>query len=68
MSCLPFWTSFTVSYCETLFPRIGNLDMVHSYLVDMLLFCQREKEANTGESLDSAALSVDRFRHRAVPD
>ena len=37
---------------ETLFPRIGNLDMVHSYLVDMLLFCQREKEQNTGESLD----------------
>ena len=32
---------------ETLFPRIGNLDMVHSYLVDMLLFCQHEKEANT---------------------
>ena len=28
---------------ETLFPRIGNLDQVHSYLVDMLLFCQREK-------------------------
>ena len=28
---------------ETLFPRIRNLDMVHSYLVDMLLFCQREK-------------------------
>lgn len=26
--------------------------MVHSYLVDMLLFCQHEKEANTGESLD----------------
>ena len=37
---------------ETLFPRIGDLDMVHSYLVDMLLFCQHEKEANTGESLD----------------
>ena len=37
---------------ETLFPRIGNLDMVHSYLVDMLLFCQHEKEENTGESLD----------------
>ena len=37
---------------ETHFPRIGNLDMVHSYLVDMLLFCQHEKEANTGESLD----------------
>ena len=26
--------------------------MVHSYLVDMLLFCQHEKEASTGESLD----------------
>ena len=26
--------------------------MVHSYLVDMLLFCQHEKDANTGESLD----------------
>ena len=37
---------------ETLFPRIGNLDMVHSFLVHMLLFCQHEKEANTGESLD----------------
>ena len=26
--------------------------MVHSYLVDTLLFCQHEKEENTGESLD----------------
>ena len=26
--------------------------MVHSFLVDMLLFCQHEKEENTGESLD----------------
>ena len=26
--------------------------MVHSYLVDMPLFCQHEKEATTGESLD----------------
>ena len=25
---------------------------VHSYLVDMLLFCQREKGQNTEESLD----------------
>ena len=37
---------------ETLFPRIRNLDQVHSYLVDMLLFCQHEKGQNTGESLD----------------
>ena len=37
---------------ETLFPRIGNLDQVHSYLMDMLLFCQREKGQNTEESLD----------------
>ena len=43
MSCLPIWISFTVSFRETLFPRIGNLDQVHSYLVDMLLFCQHEK-------------------------
>ena len=40
------------NFRETLFPRIGNLDMVHSYLVDMLLFCQHEKEENTGDSLD----------------
>lgn len=26
--------------------------MVHSFLVDMLLFCQHEKEENTGDSLD----------------
>ena len=26
--------------------------MVHSYLVDMLLFCQHEKDNNTGDSLD----------------
>ena len=37
---------------ETLFPRIGNQDMVHSFLVDMLLFCQHEKEDKTGECLD----------------
>ena len=37
---------------ETLFPRIGNLDQVHSYLVDMLLFCQHQKGQNTEESLD----------------
>lgn len=37
---------------ETLFPCTGNLDMDHSYLMDTLLFCQHEKEANTGESLD----------------
>ena len=37
---------------ETLLPSIGNLDMVHSFLVDMLLFCQHEKEETTGESLD----------------
>src|SRR6187399_2446686 len=29
---------------ETLFPRVGNHDMVHSYLVDMLLFCQHQLE------------------------
>ena len=37
---------------ETLFPRIRNLDMVDSFLVDMLLFCQHEKDNNTGETLD----------------
>jgi hypothetical protein len=37
---------------ETLFPRIGNLDMVHSFLVDMLLYCQHEREHPTGEPLD----------------
>ena len=37
---------------ETLFPRIGNLDMVDLFLMDMLLFCQHEKEENTGDSLD----------------
>ena len=26
--------------------------MVHSYLMDMLLFCQHEKDNNTGDSLD----------------
>ena len=26
--------------------------MVHSFLVDMLLFCQHEKEESTGDSLD----------------
>lgn len=52
MSCLPFWTFFTVSSVRLSSLPIGNLDMVHSYLVDMLLFCQHEKEANTGESLD----------------
>ena len=28
---------------NTLFPRVGNFDMVHGYLVDMLVMCQKEK-------------------------
>ena len=28
---------------NTLFPRVGNQDMVHSYLVDLLLFYQKDK-------------------------
>ena len=26
---------------NSLFPRVGNLDMVHSYLVDMLILCMK---------------------------
>ena len=35
----PFLDILHHIFRETLFPRIGNLDMIHSYLVDILLFC-----------------------------
>src|SRR3954462_14205184 len=34
----------------SLFPRVGNLDMVHDYLVNMLLLCEECK--NTSQTLD----------------
>src|ERR1041384_4336798 len=34
----------------SLFPRVGNLDLVHSYLVNMLLLCEEYK--NTTQTLD----------------
>ena len=48
----PFLDILHRIFRSTLFPRIGNLDMVHSYLVDMLLFFQHEKDNNSWETLD----------------
>ena len=48
----PFLDILHRIFRHTLFPRTGNLDQEHSCLVDMLLFCQHEKEASTGESFD----------------
>ena len=39
----PFLEIMHRIFRNTLFPRIGNLDQVHSYLVDLLLFCQEEQ-------------------------
>ena len=46
----PFLDIMHRIFRNTLFPRIGNLDQVHSYLVDMLLICEKEK--NTEQVLD----------------
>ena len=32
---------------HSLFPRVGNFDMVHGHLVDMLLMCEKEKGKTT---------------------
>src|SRR3954466_14550728 len=34
----------------SLFPRVGNLDLVHGYLVNMLLLCEEHKD--TAQTLD----------------
>ena len=39
----PFLDIMHRIFRNTLFPRVGNLDQVHSYLVDLLLFCQEEQ-------------------------
>mgnify|MGYP006267166559 FL=1 len=39
----PFFDIMHRIFRHTLFPRIGNLDMVHGHLVDMLLLCHSEK-------------------------
>ena len=39
----PFLDIMHRIFQNTLFPRVGNLDQVHSYLVDLLLFCQEEQ-------------------------
>lgn len=33
---------------NTLFPRVGNKDQVHSYLMDMLLMCEEGRTKNSG--------------------
>ena len=38
----PFLDIMHRIFQNTLFPRVGNLDQVHSYLVDMLLFCHKK--------------------------
>ena len=34
-------------FCNTLFPRIGEKDKVHAYLVDMLLLCAEARSSQT---------------------
>ena len=46
----PFLDIMHRIFRNTLFPRVGNQDMVHSFLVDQLLFCQ--KQQGTQEVLD----------------
>ena len=46
----PFFDIMHRIFWHTLFPRVGNLDMVHGHLVDMLLLCHSEK--GTGAVLD----------------
>jgi hypothetical protein len=46
----PFFDIMHRIFRHTLFPRVGNLDMVHGHLVDMLLLCHSEK--GTGAVLD----------------
>ena len=42
----PFFDIMHRIFRNTLFPRIGNLDMVHGHLVDMLLLCHSKKGTN----------------------
>ena len=46
----PFFDIMHRIFRHTLFPRVGNLDMVHGHLVDMLCLCHSEK--GTGAVLD----------------
>lgn len=46
----PFFDIMHRIFCHTLFPRVGNLDMVHGPLVDMLMMCHDEK--GSGAKLD----------------
>ncbi|KAE8771036.1 putative atp-dependent rna helicase ddx11 [Hordeum vulgare] len=39
----PFLDIMHRIFRATLFPRVGNVHQVHSYLVDMLLFCEKHK-------------------------
>ncbi|KAE8792932.1 exocyst complex component 7 [Hordeum vulgare] len=47
----PFLDVMHRMFRNTLFPRVGNKDQVHSYLVDMLLMCQKGKNRHC-EPLD----------------
>ena len=43
MELIPFLDIMHRIFCNTLFPCIGNLDQVHSYLLDLLLLYIKEK-------------------------
>ena len=43
MELIPFLDIMHRIFCNTLFPCIGNLDQVHSYLLDILLLYIKEK-------------------------
>lgn len=55
---------------NTLFPRVGNKDEVHSYLVDILLMCEEGRTKNTGP-LDVSDVMLSELKssisHRKFP-
>ena len=51
---IPFLDIMHRIFRTSLFPRVGNLDQVHSYLVNMLLLCEEYK--NTTQTLDVCSI------------
>ena len=44
----PFLDVMHRIFRNILFPRVGNKDQVHSYLVDMLMMCQKGRTRSSG--------------------
>ncbi|KAE8789977.1 hypothetical protein D1007_35737 [Hordeum vulgare] len=41
---MPFMDIMHMIFHNSLFPRVGNKDQGHSYLVNLLIFCQKERD------------------------